>query len=114
MIMTDREDPEQRQPSDDKRLQRALEHWQPKYLEWWRDMGPGGLPGQHESTCAPRSAWTPTAGRTSTTSKMPDYRWGIFLAEPEHDRRIGFGDYTGSPCGRRSPASSATRCAGSS
>ena len=23
-----------------KRLQRALEHWQPKYLEWWRDMGP--------------------------------------------------------------------------
>ena len=28
-----------------KRLQRALEHWQPAYLDWWRDMGPRGLPG---------------------------------------------------------------------
>ncbi|MCB9892589.1 MAG: hypothetical protein H6833_13135 [Planctomycetes bacterium] len=24
----------------DKRLQRALEHWLPQYLEWWKDMGP--------------------------------------------------------------------------
>jgi len=21
-------------------LQRALEHWQPAFLDWWRDMGP--------------------------------------------------------------------------
>ena len=26
---------------------------------------------------------------------MPDYRWGIFLAEPGPDRRIGFGDAIG-------------------
>src|SRR6202050_5354943 len=26
---------------------------------------------------------------------MPEYRWGIFLAEPEPDRRIGFGDLYG-------------------
>ena len=24
----------------DRRLQRALEQWQPRYLDWWRDMGP--------------------------------------------------------------------------
>src|SRR5258705_2263973 len=24
--------------------------------------------------------------------KMPDYRWGIFLSSPEHDRQIPFGD----------------------
>ena len=24
--------------SGNKRLQRALEHWQPKYIQWWRDM----------------------------------------------------------------------------
>ena len=24
----------------DKRLQRALESWQPKYLDWWASMGP--------------------------------------------------------------------------
>ena len=29
--------------------------------------------------------------------KMPDYRWGIFLADPVADRRIGFGDAMGDP-----------------
>ena len=24
----------------DRTLQRALEHWQPHFLGWWRDMGP--------------------------------------------------------------------------
>ena len=31
-----------------KRLQRALEHWQPKYLQWWRDMGPQGFQDYHQ------------------------------------------------------------------
>ena len=29
--------------------------------------------------------------------KMPDYRWGVFLADPEPDRRIAFGDHLGEP-----------------
>src|SRR3989442_5069859 len=29
--------------------------------------------------------------------KMPDYRWGIFLAEPEPNRTIAFGDHKGEP-----------------
>ena len=29
--------------SGNKRLQRALEHWQPKYIQWWKDMGPQGF-----------------------------------------------------------------------
>ena len=29
--------------------------------------------------------------------KMPDYRWGIFLAPPVHDREVGFGDDIGQP-----------------
>jgi hypothetical protein len=28
---------------------------------------------------------------------MPDYRWGIFLAEPEPNKTIGFGDVAGEP-----------------
>ena len=28
--------------SEDKALQRALEHWQPNYIDWWKDMGPDG------------------------------------------------------------------------
>ena len=29
--------------SNDRRLQRALEAWQPNYLDWWMDMGPEGF-----------------------------------------------------------------------
>src|SRR5215471_20893312 len=29
--------------------------------------------------------------------KMPEYRWGIFLADPVRDRKIGFGDHCGQP-----------------
>ena len=25
--------------SNDRRLQRALERWQPEYLNWWNDLG---------------------------------------------------------------------------
>ena len=28
--------------SEDRTLQRALEQWQPNYLQWWGDMGPEG------------------------------------------------------------------------
>ena len=24
----------------DRRLQRALESWQPKFIEWWKELGP--------------------------------------------------------------------------
>ena len=26
--------------ADDRRLRRALEHWQPAFIDWWREMGP--------------------------------------------------------------------------
>ena len=29
--------------------------------------------------------------------KMPDYRWGIFLADPVKDKKIHFGDNIGKP-----------------
>ena len=29
--------------AENRRLQRALEDWQPKFLDWWRDMGPDGF-----------------------------------------------------------------------
>ena len=31
--------------ASDRTLQRALEHWQPNFLDWWNDMGPDGSPG---------------------------------------------------------------------
>ena len=35
--------------------------------------------------------------------KLPEYRWGIFLADPVHDRRIGFGDFLGNPVWQEVP-----------
>ena len=26
--------------AENKTLQRALEHWQPEFINWWKDMGP--------------------------------------------------------------------------
>ncbi len=35
--------------------------------------------------------------------KMPEYRWGIFLADPVADRKIGFGDNMGQPAWQQVP-----------
>jgi len=81
---------------DDKRLLRALEAWLPNYISWWREMGPEGFQG--------RDVWLRTAVAVDADGwanfdyvKMPEYRWGIFLADPVADRRIGFGDNLGQP-----------------
>ena len=80
--------------AQDKRLLRALEQWQPNYLGWWREMGP--LDFQE------KDVWLRTAVSVDAEGwanfdyvKMPDYRWGIFLADPVPDRKIGFGDAMG-------------------
>ena len=78
-----------------KRLQRALEHWQPQYLQWWRDMGPQGFQDYHQVYVRTAVSVDPSGWAHFEYVKLPDYRWGIFLAEPEHDRRIGFGQFKG-------------------
>ena len=80
---------------EDPVLRRALEHWQPKYLEWWRDMGPSDF---REDDIYLRTAVGVGKGGWANFGhvKMPDYRWGIFLAEPEPNKTIGFGDVAGS------------------
>jgi benzoyl-CoA 2,3-epoxidase subunit B len=88
--------------ADNRRLQRALEDWQPKFLDWWRDMGPHGFQA--------RDVYLRTAVSVDAQGwaqfgyvKMPDYRWGIFLAEPEARRTIGFGDHKGTPAWQEVP-----------
>jgi benzoyl-CoA 2,3-dioxygenase component B len=83
-------------------LQRALEHWQPRFLDWWREMGPSDF---LTSEVYLRTAISVDAKGWANWDmvKMPDYRWGIFLAEPEADRRIGFGDRIGDPAWQQLP-----------
>jgi benzoyl-CoA 2,3-epoxidase subunit B len=82
--------------SSDRRLQRALESWQPKFLDWWRELGPVGF---QERDVYLRTAVSVSAEGWANFDyvKMPDYRWGIFLIPPEEDKTIGFGDHYGQP-----------------
>jgi benzoyl-CoA 2,3-dioxygenase component B len=88
--------------AQNRRLQRALEEWQPKFLEWWRDMGPDGFQAKEVYLRTAVSVDTQGWARFGYV-KMPEYRWGIFLAEPELERRIGFGDHKGDPAWQEVP-----------
>jgi len=81
---------------EDRRLQRALEEWQPKFLEWWRDMGPHGFQAT-EVYLRTAVSVDPQGWAQFGYVRMPEYRWGIFLAEPEAARVIPFGDHKGRP-----------------
>ncbi|MCB9684023.1 MAG: benzoyl-CoA 2,3-epoxidase subunit BoxB [Alphaproteobacteria bacterium] len=88
--------------SSDKRLQRALEKWQPDYLSWWQEMGPVG---HQADDVYLRTAISVEAGGWANFGyvKMPDYRWGIFLSKQEEDRRIAMGDHKGRPVWQEVP-----------
>jgi benzoyl-CoA 2,3-dioxygenase component B len=52
---------------DPKRLQRALEAWQPKRVDWWKEMGPVGFQNAEDIYLRTAVDRRPGAGRTSTT-----------------------------------------------
>jgi benzoyl-CoA 2,3-epoxidase subunit B len=86
---------------EDRRLQRALEAWQPNFLTWWDAMGPA-LPT--------RDVYLRTAinvGRDGWAQfgfvPMRDYRWGIFLAERDPGRLVAFGEHKGEPAWAKVP-----------
>jgi benzoyl-CoA 2,3-dioxygenase component B len=82
--------------STNKTLQRALEHWQPRFLDWWKDLGPAVFQNNdvylRTATSVDREGWA-----TFGMVRMPEYRWGIFLADQDPNRTIGFGDNIGQP-----------------
>jgi benzoyl-CoA 2,3-epoxidase subunit B len=86
----------------DRRLQRALESWQPRFIEWWLELGPVAFQDNdvylRTAIAVGQEGWA-----NFGYVKMPDYRWGIFLADPEADRRVGFGDHRGDPVWQEVP-----------
>ncbi|MDI3286219.1 benzoyl-CoA 2,3-epoxidase subunit BoxB [Polyangium sp. 15x6] len=82
--------------ASDKKLQRALEAWQPRFIDWWKEMGPEGF--QEDQIYLRTAVSVDHEGWAHFDYvKMPDYRWGIFLTDPVSDRKIGFGDHMGEP-----------------
>jgi benzoyl-CoA 2,3-dioxygenase component B len=86
----------------DRRLRRALESWQPRFIDWWKELGPVAFQ-DHDVYLRTAVAVGQEGWANFDYVKMPDYRWGIFLAEPEADRRIGFGDHCGHPAWQEVP-----------
>ncbi len=88
--------------STDLSLQRALEHWQPKFKNWWTEMGPEGFQASdvylRTATSVDADGWA-TYGKV----KMPEYRWGIFLNDKVEERKIHFGDNIGKPVWQQVP-----------
>ncbi len=85
----------------DRRLQRALESWQPKFLDWWKQLGPA-LPTKdvylRTAIAVGRDGWA-----HFDHVPMEEYRWGIFLAERDPDRVISFGEHKGEPAWQEVP-----------
>ncbi|MBI2961427.1 MAG: benzoyl-CoA 2,3-epoxidase subunit BoxB, partial [Betaproteobacteria bacterium] len=88
--------------ADDRALQRALEHWQPRFLDWWREMGPSGFSAA--SVYLRTAIGVDAEGWAHYGSvRMPEYRWGIFLADRIPERTIGFGEFLGQPAWQQVP-----------
>jgi benzoyl-CoA 2,3-dioxygenase component B len=88
--------------ASDKTLQRALEHWQPHFLNWWSEMGPDESRGfdvyLRTAVSVDHKGWA-----QFDYVKMPDYRWGIFLNPTEPGRSVGFGAHKGEPAWQEVP-----------
>jgi benzoyl-CoA 2,3-dioxygenase component B len=86
----------------DRVLQRALEHWQPAYLNWWRDTGPTE---SHAFDVYLRTATSvePDGWAQFGYVRMPEYRWGIFLQPRDEKREVNFGIHKGDPAWQEVP-----------
>jgi len=80
----------------DRTLNRALERWQPAFLDWWRDMGPDAS-STHDVYLRTAVSVDPQGWAHFDYVRMPDYRWGIFLAPVAAGAHIQFGEHKGEP-----------------
>ena len=101
-INTDEQIPNNVALASDKQLQRALETWRPKYLDWWNDMGPEGFQNS-EVYLRTAVGVDPTGWAKFGFVKMPDYRWGVLLAPKVEGRAIPFGRHKGEPAWQEVP-----------
>jgi len=82
--------------STDARLKKALESWQPKYIDWWNEAGPEDT-SDFEVYLRTAVGVDPQGWAKFGHVKMPDYRWGILLAPKEEGRTIPCGKHKGEP-----------------
>jgi benzoyl-CoA 2,3-epoxidase subunit B len=86
----------------DRVLQRALEYWQPAFLNWWYDMGPDNS-RMFEVYLRTAISVEPSGWAEFGYVRMPEYRWGIFLQPRKAERQVNFGVNKGQPAWQEVP-----------
>ncbi len=88
--------------SSDRQLQRALEKWHPKFLNWWNTSGPKDF---QQAEVYLRTAVGVEKGNWAKFGfvRMPEYRWGVLLAPAQEGRTIPFGEHKGQPVWQEVP-----------
>jgi benzoyl-CoA 2,3-dioxygenase component B len=82
---------------NNRKLLKALESWHPGFMQWWMDRGPVAY--QENQIYLRTAVSVDTSGwAVYDYVRMPEYRWGIFLAPVKGERRIHFGDAIGENC----------------
>jgi benzoyl-CoA 2,3-epoxidase subunit B len=88
--------------ANDRTLQRALERWQPAFLNWWHETGPADTANLQvylrTAISVDRDGWANFA-----YVRMPEYRWGIFLKPRDENRQIHFGEHKRVPAWQEVP-----------
>ncbi len=76
--------------ANDARVLKALEQWHPGYIDWWNTMGPEGF---QTADVYLRTAVSidPKGWAQFGYVKMPEYRWGVLLANQDPERKVSFG-----------------------
>ena len=66
-------------------------------------MGPQGFQDYHQVYVRTAVSVDPSGWAHFEYVRLPEYRWGIFLADPVVNRTIGFGDFFGQPVWQEVP-----------
>ncbi|RLA04788.1 MAG: benzoyl-CoA 2,3-epoxidase subunit BoxB [Gammaproteobacteria bacterium] len=88
--------------ANDAKLKKALEKWQPKFIDWWNSAGPEETKNL-DVYLRTAVGVDPKGWAKFGHVKMPEYRWGILLAPKEEDRKIAFGKHKGDPVWQEVP-----------
>ncbi|MEZ5234703.1 MAG: hypothetical protein R2749_18660 [Acidimicrobiales bacterium] len=96
----------------DRKLQRALESWQPHFLDWWQSQGPADFQDADVYLRTAISRWTRRAGPPSTTSRCPSTAGASSWPTPSPAAPSPTATTSASRPGSRCPASTAASCSG--
>ena len=82
--------------ADRPRLRTVLQQFRTDYLGWWRDAGPQGFDAAEVYLRMPTGV-DARGWATYRHVKLPEYRWGIYQAEPVAAKAAVFGRPAGAP-----------------